>query len=307
VLGIQHSGRIGIPVGLLAAVLMLASCATVQAQDDREAAENRGHDAELDSEHLFGFTEGSDIGVPGERELLSETTGRFGKRAGTYQALDSELQLKLPLTESFRIAPGLAFSSHRISGVPDLPSRTSGTLDSAFLDTRYRLLNRRSAPFGLTLRVVPFVSRVDELTGQGVSGYGTRIGLLADREIVPGKLIGAINVDYGFATARQLASGAVERGSGLEVSGALAYQVQPGFFLGGEVRYARAYEGLRLGRLSGEAVYLGPTIYYAFSNRAWASLAWSYQVSGHAVGEVGPRDLANFERHQFRLRIGYSF
>ncbi|MDR7040669.1 hypothetical protein J2X36_005456 [Methylobacterium sp. BE186] len=148
---------------------------------------------------------------------------------------------------------------------------------------------------------------MDELTGQGVSGYGTRIGLLADREIVPGKLIGAINVEYGFATARQLASGAVERGSGLEVSGALAYQVQPGLFFGGEVRYARAYEGLRLERLSGEAVYLGPTIYHAFSDRTWASLAWSYQVSGRAVGELGPRDLANFERHQFRLRIGYSF
>src|SRR5215210_5279932 len=265
---------------------MLAPAGSAQAQNEPDAAENRGHDAELDSEHLFGFTEGSDIGAPGESELVSETTGRFGKRAGTYQALDSELLLKLPLTESFRIAPGLAFSGHRIIDVPDLLSRTSGTLDSAFLDARYRLLNRSSGPFGLTLSVVPFVSRVDELTGQGVSGYGTRIGLLADREIVPGKLIGAINLGYGFATARQLATGAVERGSGLEASGALAYRVQPGLFLGGEVRYARAYAGLGLDRLSGVAVYLGPTVYCALSDHAWASFAWSYQVNGHAVGEV---------------------
>ena len=35
----------------------------------------------VDSEHLFGFTEGADIGKVGEREAETETIGHFGKSA----------------------------------------------------------------------------------------------------------------------------------------------------------------------------------------------------------------------------------
>jgi hypothetical protein len=34
----------------------------------------------VDSEHIFGFTEGADIGDEGERELESLTIGRLGKQ-----------------------------------------------------------------------------------------------------------------------------------------------------------------------------------------------------------------------------------
>src|SRR5262249_16870818 len=35
--------------------------------------------AEVDTEHMFGFTEGSDVGAAGEKELETDSTGRFGK------------------------------------------------------------------------------------------------------------------------------------------------------------------------------------------------------------------------------------
>jgi hypothetical protein len=40
--------------------------------------------SDVDSEHLFGFTEGADIGEAGEREAETETIGRFGRAEGTY-------------------------------------------------------------------------------------------------------------------------------------------------------------------------------------------------------------------------------
>jgi hypothetical protein len=306
VLGLQHSGRIGVPVGLLAAVLMLAPGATVQAQDEREAGENRGSDAELDSEHLFGFTEGADIGMAGEKELEQETTGRLGKRGGSFRAFDPTLTLKLPLTNDFRLAPGVSFYGYDTPPAVGLPARTTGGFNGAFLETRVRLLDRRTAPLGLTLNIVPSIGTVDPVYGFGSRSYGSEAGLLLDRELIPGRLIAAANFNYAFASTRRTATNEQALGSGLEVSGALAYQVQPGFFLGGEVRYARAYDGLALDRLSGEAVYLGPTIYHVLSEHAWASFAWNYQLAGHAVGEPGRRDLSNFDRHQLRLRIGYS-
>ena len=79
-------GTPALPAALLASLLSLAIAAPA-------SAEPHG----IDTEHLFGFTEGSDIGVPGERELESETTGRLGKRAGRFRAFDSGLALKMPL------------------------------------------------------------------------------------------------------------------------------------------------------------------------------------------------------------------
>ncbi len=59
----------------------------------------------IDSEHLFGLTEGSDIGAAGEREIELEAAARFGKSSGTYRVLSQATALKLTLTDSFRVAP----------------------------------------------------------------------------------------------------------------------------------------------------------------------------------------------------------
>ena len=39
------------------------------------------HGEGIDTEHMFGFMIGTDVGNVGEREFQSETTGRFGKTA----------------------------------------------------------------------------------------------------------------------------------------------------------------------------------------------------------------------------------
>src|SRR4051812_45009200 len=58
----------------------------------------------VDSEHLFGFTEGSDIGSNGEREFKSETTLRTGKVAGDFAAIASEVELKYTIWDDFRLS-----------------------------------------------------------------------------------------------------------------------------------------------------------------------------------------------------------
>ena len=39
--------------------------------------------AEVDTQFIFGFTMGADIGELGERELESQTIGRFSKGSGS--------------------------------------------------------------------------------------------------------------------------------------------------------------------------------------------------------------------------------
>jgi hypothetical protein len=291
----------------LAGYAMLLGLATtpLNAQALPTALENLTP-GDLDSEHLFGFTEGSDLGVPGEAELEWETSGRLGKRLGRFLAVDSGFALKVPLTRDFRLAPGLSFNAYDI-GAPDAPTRTTGGFNGGFLETRLRLLDRRTAPFGLTLNLVPGFGTVDGGSGGQARSVGTEIGLLADCELIPNSLVAAVNVGFAVSSVRSDATDERSTGSGVEVAGALAYRVRPGFFLGGEVRYARNYEGPTLDRLAGQATYLGPTAYVTLSPTTWASFTWSFQIAGRAVGDPGPLDLSGFDRHQMRLRVGYSF
>lgn len=301
----RHRSPVSGPLLCGLAVMLGQLTAPALAQTLPTAAENLTP-GDLDSEHLFGFTEGSDLGVPGEVELEWETSGRLGKRLGRFLAVDSGLALKVPLTRDFRLAPGITFNAYDI-GVPGDPTRTTGGFNGGFLETRLRLLDRRTAPFGLTLNLVPGYGTVDGGSGAPASSFGTEVGLLADREVIPDMLIAAVNVGFAFSSVRMNAADARVAGSSVEVAGALAYRVQPGYFLGGEVRYAWTYDGLTLDRLAGQAAYLGPTAYVTLSPHAWASFTWSFQIAGQSAGEPGPLDLSSFDRHQMRLRVGYSF
>jgi hypothetical protein len=98
-----------------------------------------------------------------------------------------------------------------------------------------------------------------------------------------------------------------ERSSRFGFSGALAFQAIPNVFLGAEVRYLRAYDGIALQHFRGEAVFVGPTLYAKLSEHLAISAAFSTQVAGHAVGVPGRLDLDNFSHHQAKLKIKYEF
>src|ERR1700760_4596189 len=79
----------------------------------------------IETEHLFGFTIGSDVGEVGERELEGTLTGRFSKRTGSYNAATGTMSLEfVPITNLRTEFTGIV-NSFDISGV------------SGFADQRY--------------------------------------------------------------------------------------------------------------------------------------------------------------------------
>jgi hypothetical protein len=98
-----------------------------------------------------------------------------------------------------------------------------------------------------------------------------------------------------------------ERSSKFGFSSGLVLQAFPDVFLGAEVRYLRAYEGLALQHFRGEAVFVGPTLYAKLADNLKIAATWSFQVAGHAVGVPGRLDLDNFSRHEAILRVKYEF
>lgn len=272
------------------------------------AADNKGDKNneklwEVDSEHIFGFTQGSDIGEKGELEFETEPTAAIGKRFGNYFATAHATLLKYSITDDFRVAPGFAYTTHDIRHLPGFEDRQQAEFAAAGLEIRYRLMNREKDPFGVTFTFEPGWNRVDELTGDRVEQYGTALGFLLDKEIIHDRLYGAINFFYELSATRLKATGEWFHDSAVETDVALSYQFVPGMLVGVESRYLQQYEGLGLDRLKGEALYVGPTFFTRLGNRANLSAAWDFQVAGKAVDEPGALDLINFERYRALLRL----
>ncbi|MFT4275440.1 MAG: hypothetical protein QM576_03695 [Rhodopseudomonas sp.] len=277
------------------------------AADKPETVPGRHHAEGIDTEHIFGFSMGSDIGRPGEIEVELENVAGLGKRSGSYAALTTLTQVKYTLTDRLRIAPSFAIGAQRIDAVPGYDDRRHLSFNGAGFEVRYKLIDREAAPFGLTLHVQPGWSRVDEGSGVRIEQYGAEFAALFDRELIKDRLFAAFNVWYGTAATREHGTGLWGYDSELQLHGALSYAFAPTFVAGVGLRYLRAYDGGGLDRFGGDAVFVGPTFSYAITPTLGVSGTWQVQVAGRALGDPQRLDLDHFERHQAMLRLNAHF
>jgi hypothetical protein len=266
-----------------------------------------GHAEGIDTEHLFAFMIGSDVGSAGEREFQSQTTGRFSKAAGNYRAISQEFELEFVPVPNFRIEVGGTFATHDIFAIPGFADRNQFEGQGVSLDLRYRFLDREKDPFGLTLAAESRADRVDETTAAPVRKYGTEFTLALDRELIPDLSVAALNLIYQPEWTRMLATGQTEQESTIGAAMAVMARIRPGLFLGGEARYFRKYEGIGLDEFAGQALFVGPTAFLKLSDRSRLTANWSFQAWGRSAGSTAALDLVNFERHQARLVLGVNF
>jgi hypothetical protein len=261
----------------------------------------------IDTEHIYGFMIGVDVGELGEREFQSETTGRFSKESGSYQALGQELELEFVPIRNFRVEVGTTLAAHNIDSVPGFADRNQVAWQGASLDLRYRFLDRDTAPFGLTLAVQTHGNRIDETTADRVRGYGTELTLAVERDLIPHMAVATLNLSYQPEWTHFAGALADEQEATLGVALGVMAQLRPGLLFGGEARYFRKYEGIGLDEISGQAFFVGPTAYLQLSERARITATWSVQAWGRAAGTNAALDLVNFERHQAKLVFGVNF
>src|SRR5260370_13622088 len=125
----------------------------------------------IETEHLFGFTIGSDVGDVGERELEGSVTGRFAKRSGLYGATESTMSAEFVPIANLRTEITGAVVSYDIAGVSGFADQRYVAFGGFSADIRYRLLDRASAPFGFALGAHPHSGRADGGTRQPASQH----------------------------------------------------------------------------------------------------------------------------------------
>ena len=261
---------------------------------------------ELETKYIFGnFTVGSSTGIEGERAFEPETQADFGKRGGRYGVGQTALEYEYTPSQYIQIEFGPTVSYYNIRGVPGLDDMNSGSLNGFEADLRTVLIDRNPSPLAVTLSVEPEFHSRDETSGVKEVNYGLEVKLEADAELIKNRLYFGTNLLFEPETTRA-DLGQWQDESTIGASAALAFQVVPNVVIGADLWYLRHYDGIGFTTFTGDAVYLGPTLYWKITNKMLVSAAWQAQIAGREVG-VGTLDLTDFSRQRARLLFEFEF
>jgi len=257
----------------------------------------------MDTESIFGFTEGSDAGAKGGWTIFHDSIIRAGRNA----AWDASTGVSYSLTDRAAISLAAMTSFERTAadsaavGIGSGEPRGIGILPSF----KYQFLRRDEGVAGFAIQVSPYWQRT-EGSPVGHETFGSEFRLIIDRALVAERWFAALNLVY-LPQHNTYGDGSVGREATTEVSGAVSHRLWRDVFAGGEIRYLGKFQSYGLDRPAESALYLGPTLFARIGD-GYFGLAWSIQVAGRSnLVPAGAFDLESFERHQVRLKGGISF
>jgi hypothetical protein len=279
---------------------MLSFAAGAQAEDDAAFHE-------LETKYIFGnFTVGSSTGIEGERAFEPDTTADFGKRSGHYGASQTELEYEYTPSQYVQVEFGPTVSAYNIHGVPGLDDANMAAINGFSSELRSVLIDRGPSPFAVTMSLEPEFRSRDETSGVKVVNYELEAKLEADTELIKNRLFLGFNLLFEPETTRA-DLGIWQNEATVGASSALAFQIVPNVVIGADLWYLRHYDGMAFGSFTGDAVYLGPTLFWKISSKVLMSAAWETQVAGREVGVIPALDLTDFSRQRARLLVEFEF
>src|SRR2546430_11507333 len=197
---------------------------------------------EIETKYIFGFTEGSGIGLEGEKEFSIDTVGRFGKRDGRYAATETRFEFEYTPNQYIQFEFGPLAAGHFIRDVTDLDDRHIVRPSGFFGEIRYLLLDRPASPVAVTVSFEPNYRAFDETGGAPVTNFEFETKIMTDVELVKNRVYGAVNLIYEPEITR-IADGTWEQESKLGLTGAVSFRVLPDLLIGVEADYYRHYDG----------------------------------------------------------------
>jgi hypothetical protein len=266
---------------------------------------------EVETKYIFGFTEGSGIGLEGEKEFSLDTEARIGKSGGRYWGSETKLEYEFTPNQYVQFELGPFISAHKISNVDGLDDRSGANFGGFFGEIRTILLDRGpTSPLALTLSAEPEWRRIDETSGERVNNAELELKLNGDLELIAKRLYLGFNLLYepeGTHDPDRIGAG-WEMESKAGVSAAISYRVVPSVFIGLEAWYLRHYDGAWLNSFTGDAWFVGPTIYVQLNRKMFMTAAWNAQISGRDVDDPDAKfNTSEFTRHRAKLKVAVEF
>ena len=264
--------------------------------------------AALADENYFAYSYGSETLPKGGTEAYLWVTDRRDKDLGTYHAQDIKFELEHGFSDRFQASAYVNFVSHKIQGLqPELGNQDRNFawngMQAAF---KYAFTSPYKDGIGIAIYVEPGFSRYGKKSGVRANQLSVETKLLLQKNFMNDKLIWVGNVTAEQEFEHQ-GGAAWESELEFELSSGLAYNVAPGLHLGAEGRYTAAYENFPdQFQRSDYAIFFGPTIHYA-TRKWWATLSYQPQISGGPKVRSNSLNLADYEKQEIRLKLGYNF
>lgn len=253
----------------------------------------------------FGFTGSSDVAPSGGWLLESENTARSRRRDGDYEVYRSDNKIGYGLTDTISLGLKVNLGRYDVAGVRGLEDRRTTTFEGLAGLVKYRALERGKDPFGLSIEVGPDWGRFNSGTGAAEESFSIDARLSTDLRIGSSDIYVGSNIAASNAWAWPRED-AEQRSSFLEVSTATAL-IKPDWSIGAEARLLTAYSDLLFDSYAGNALYVGPTASVSFGEGAYAAAGLGIQIAGDDRIAGTSLNLAGFEQHQVRLKVGYTF
>lgn len=255
-------------------------------------------------EPIFGYTRTVDTLPKGAKEIELWATQRSDKGQGHYVAYDYRAEFEYGFTDRFTGALYLNALQQNISGVPFLEDRNQTRFDGFSVEAKYYILSPYKDDFGLGLYFEPEYARFSSISGERRTEYAVEMKLLLQKNFLDDQLIWAGNLNAEIAREQEGDSWAGEAVLGFTTG--LSYRFAPGWFGGVELDYRSVWP--EFAEREAWGLFLGPTVHYA-AKSWWATFSWLPQIKGRPVDpELSSRlHLEEFEKNEFRLRVGYTF
>ena len=252
----------------------------------------------FDTEHIFGFGEGSDFGPMGEYEIESFSVGIFGA-AGSNFKVGNETSLRYSIIDGLRLSVGALTDYLNLHNLSGLSARNGLNVNGIITEVRWNIFNRLISPFGMTLTVNPEWRRTDPASGRYNDNFAVTTALLIDKEVIPDKLFMELNLVYSPFWLP--VSGRFLRDDSYTVLVGGSYVITPDILVGAEIRHENLAPSISP---NAHALFVGPHMFLQLAEGLTASFAWAFQIP-----DLGARhaDLANFQRYEAGLRLVYSF
>ena len=296
----------GRQTNLFAASFLLAALAAngpARAQSPAEAPK-------LPGGSIFGFSDPTDLGSPGDHGAAVEADSSIGKRQGRYRSFNQKWSYERTVAEGWLVGAAFFTAYHSVRNSPATNrDRSMAQFDgAAFVVARSIFERSAGQPFGMTIALEPRWARLDDF-GRRSESFGGELKFLFDAVVVPDKLFWAGNLVLGYDNSRDPdIRSKWAKASGVKLSQALALQLHESFFVGVEATYAASFSGAAFDRFDGHAVFLGPTAFWKISEKASLNATIAPQIAGRNVATPGQKlDLDGFTRAIARVKLAVEF
>lgn len=270
-------------------------------------------------ENLLGYTQGAETLPQGTSEAYMWLTHKGEKRRGDYSRQEMRLEYEYGLRNDLTVAAYLngyrhdydcgagcagAIGDEEISG-----SRNQFRLSGFSLEAKKTLLSPYKDDLGVALYGEVTYDTIDSITGERGDGFELEGKVIFQKPYMDGQLQWVTNLE-------------IEAESWKPQGGRSEYAIAPRLRTGVSYRFTEnwniGFEGWGDVEMLNPAggswefdhwdVFAGPSIHYG-SQSWWATLSAVTQIAGsnEANGNATGQHLADHEKNEIRIKMGYNF